>query len=165
MSESTPSSAQARDALDAIRHSQQTLLSDYIPSVFIRLAICLSFAAILFGYGMTEHENQWALAMWIGVFGLLIFTALYVYSYRLQGIKIRLLPRLGDSMKLNIGVGVVFVLLVFGSRLLRTGLGFEYAPHVCSFAAGALYFWLLAKYPPGWLLAKYPTGEVHKRDK
>ena len=158
MSESTPSSAQARDALDAIRHSQQTLLSDYIPSVFIRLAICLSFAAILFGYGMTEHENQWALAMWIGVFGLLIFTALYVYSYRLQGIKIRLLPRLrlGDSMTLDMGVGVVSGLVTLGSRLLRTELGFEYAPYVCSFAAGALYFWLLAK---------YPTGEVHKRDK
>ncbi|MEN1729077.1 MAG: hypothetical protein AAGJ52_11620 [Pseudomonadota bacterium] len=149
MSESTPSSSQAKEALDSIRDSQQSLLSDYIPSVFIRLAICLSFAAILFGYGMTEHENQWALAMWMGAIAFLLSTALYVYSYRLQGIKIRFFPRSGSSEKLNIGIGVVFALLVLGSRFLRTELGFAYSPHVCSSAAGVLYFWLLAKYPTG----------------
>lgn len=155
MSETTPTSTQAKNALDAVRQSQRSLLADSIPSVFIRLPISLSFAAIFFGYGMTEHENLWALAMWIGAIGFVVFTALYVYSYRLQGIKIRLLPRSGGSEKLNISLGIVFCALAFGSRLLRTELGFDFAPYLCSFAAGALYFWLLAK---------FPTGEVQVLD-
>ena len=149
MTDATPSASQAKDALNTALQSQQALLSEAKPSVLIRLLICVSFAAILFGYGMTEHENLWALAMWIGGIGFVIFTALYVYAYRLQGIKIRLLPRSSNSQKLNIGAGVIFCLLAFGGRWLRTGLGFEFAPHVCSFVAGALYFWLLAKFPTG----------------
>lgn len=155
MTESTSPSAQAKAALDAVRDSQQSLLADYTPSVFIRLPIALSLSAILFGYGMTEHENQWALAMWVGAIGFVIFTALYVYSYRLQGIRIRFLPRSGSSGTLNIAVGLVFVLLAFGSRLLRTELGFELSPHICALAAGVLFFWLQAR---------YPTGEVQVGD-
>ena len=156
MTEPTPSTSQAKEALGAIRDSQQTLLTEYTPSVLIRLPICLSFAAILFGYGMTEHENNWALAIWVGAVCFILFTALYAYSYRLQGIKIRFFPRSGKSEMTNIYIGLVFALLSLGSRHLRTELGIEFAPHICSFAAGVLFFWLQSK---------FPTGEIQVEDK
>ena len=44
-----------------------------------------------FSWGMTEHENMWALGMFIGAASFGIFVALYLYTFRLLGIKVSVL--------------------------------------------------------------------------
>lgn len=99
--------------------------------------------------GMTEHENNWALAIWVGALSFVLSTALYIYSYRLQGIKVSIFPRSSESEKINVYTGLIFAGLSFGSRFLRTDLGIDIAPHVCSLAATIGFFWLQRKFPTG----------------
>ncbi len=157
MNENKTSASDAKEALNLLDNTQQALLNDSTPSVWIRLVMSISFAAIFFGYGMTEHENMWALAMWIGAIMFGLTTALYIYTYRLQGIRIGFLPKSSQSEKLNVIAAFVFVILAFGGRYLRTEYGIEWSPHVCSFLAAVTFFWLQHKYPTGEIEVKEHT--------
>lgn len=56
-------------AIKTYAMSRQTILANATPSVFIGLLICTNFAAVFFDNGMPEHENLWALSIWVGATG------------------------------------------------------------------------------------------------
>jgi hypothetical protein len=133
-----------RDAIKSFR----------IPLLLITL-ISLSYSLIVFSWGMTEHENMWALGMYIGLAGLLIFTALYVYTFRLLGIKLDFLARTKERVRFELVQVVVFTVILIAGRQVRL-LGFEFAPHIAALIAGGYL---------AYLLYKYPTGEYITMDK
>ncbi|ESP91421.1 MULTISPECIES: hypothetical protein [Pseudoalteromonas] len=149
MNENMPSGSEAKDALDAVRNSQQSILVEYAPPIWLRFIMSVSYAAIFFGYGMTEHENNWALAIIVGTLLFALSCTLYFYLYRLQGIKIRLFPRSKTAEKINLYATFGFAGLGFCSRFLRTELGINWAPYFCALAACIAMFWLLVKLPTG----------------
>ena len=104
---------------------------------------------------MTEHENMWALGMYIGAAGLLIFTALYVYTFRLLGIKLSFLARTKERVRFELVQVVIFTVILIAGRQVRL-LGFEFAPHIAALIAGGYL---------AYLLYKYPTGEYITMDK
>ena len=126
-----------RDAIKSFR----------IPLLLITL-ISLSYSLVVFSWGMTEHENMWALGMYIGVAGLLIFTALYVYTFRLLGIKVNIKPMTKESVRFELVQAVIFTVILIASRQVRL-LGFEFAPHIAALIAGGYLAYLLYKYPTG----------------
>jgi hypothetical protein len=133
-----------RDAIKSFR----------IPLLLITL-ISLSYSLIVFSWGMTEHENMWALGMYIGVAGLLIFTALYVYTFRLLGIKVNIKPMTKENVRFELVHAVIFTVILIAGRQVRL-LGFEFAPHIAALIAGGYL---------AYLLYKYPTGEYITMDK
>ena len=133
-----------RDAIKSFR----------IPLLLITL-ISLSYSLAVFSWGMTEHENNWALGMFIGAACLLIFTALYVYTFRLLGIKLSVLVRTKERLKNELVLAVIFMVILFAGREVRL-LGFEFAPHVAALISGGYM---------AYLLYKYPTGEYLTRNK
>lgn len=147
--------AEAASALQSLDNAQQELIRESTPSVWIRLIMSLSYGAIFFGYSMTEHENMWALAIWIGAALFILSTALYIYTYKIQGIKINMFPKTDKSVKLNIYVAFGFAVLTFATRNLRTELDLELAPYLCAVLAAGVFFWLQGK---------YPTGEVERQE-
>ncbi|MBE1300685.1 MAG: hypothetical protein GJ680_12375 [Alteromonadaceae bacterium] len=147
--------AEAASALQSLDNAQQELIRESTPPVWIRLIMSLSFGSIFFGYGMTEHENMWALAIWIGAALFILSTALYMYTYKIQGIKVSLLPKTDKAEKLNVYAAFVFSFLAFATRYLRTEFGLEFAPYVCAILAAGVFFWLQSK---------YPTGEVERQE-
>ena len=74
--------ATKRDAIHSFR----------IPLLLITL-ISLSYSLVVFSWGMTEHENMWALGMYIGAASFGIFVAFYLYTFRHLGIKVSVLAR------------------------------------------------------------------------
>ena len=126
-----------RDAIKSFR----------IPLLLITL-ISLSYSLIVFSWGMTEHENMWALGMYIGVAGLLIFTALYVYTFRLLGIKLSFLARTKERVRFELVQVVIFTVILIAGRQVRL-LGFEFAPHIATLISGGYMVYLLYKYPTG----------------
>ena len=98
---------------------------------------------------------MWALGMYIGVAGLLIFTGLYVYTFRLLGIKLSFLARTKERVRFELVQVVIFTVIVIASRQVRL-LGFEFAPHIAALIAGGYL---------AYLLYKYPTGEYITMDK
>ena len=118
-----------------------------IPLLLITL-ISLSYSLVVFSWGMTEHENMWALGMYIGAAGFLIFIALYVYTFRLLGIKVSVLPRGKKRIISELVLAVIFGVIIIAGREFRL-LGFEFSPHIAALIAGGLLAYLLYKYPTG----------------
>lgn len=139
---------QASEALKSINQSQQQLLKRK-PPMLLTLLISVSYAIIILGYGMTEHENIWALAIWGGFAAYLIFCFAYWYSYRLLGMKLSLWPKSKHSEKMQILTGLTLAALLIIGRQLRLSFDWSYSPHVCAALSGLLLFYLLVKYPTG----------------
>jgi hypothetical protein len=97
---------------------------------------------------MTEHENMWALGMYIGAASFGIFVALYLYTFHLLGIKVSILARTKERIKSELILMVIFGVIVIAGRQVRL-LGFEYAPHIAALIAGGFMAYLLYKYPTG----------------
>lgn len=127
-----------RDAVKAFR----------IPLLLIML-ISFSYSLVVFGWGMTEHNNLWALGMYIGSASFGLFVAFYLYTFRLLGIKVNILPRLKERIKSDLVLLLIFaVILIFG-RQFRVYEGFEFAPHIAALISGGYMAYLLYKYPTG----------------
>ena len=107
-----------------------------------------TYALIVFGWGMSEHENLWALAMYIGGAGFFLTMALYYYTFRIMGIKLRVLPGTKSRAIFEFMQVIFFTAILVGGRELRLA-GFDYAPHVAALIAGVLICRLLYKYPMG----------------
>ena len=126
-----------------------------IPLLLITL-ISLSYSLIVFSWGMTEHENMWALGMYIGAASFGIFVALYLYTFRLLGIKVSVLARTKERIVSEIVVAIIFGVILVAGRQVRL-LGFEFAPHIAALIAGGYLAYLLYKYPTG----EYLQGIKH----
>ena len=126
-----------RDAIKSFR----------IPLILITL-ISLSYSLIVFSWGMAEGGNMWALGMYIGAASFGIFVALYLYTFRLLGIKVSVLVRTKERLKSELVLAVIFMVILFAGREVRL-LGFEFAPHVAALISGGYMAYLLYKYPTG----------------
>ena len=129
--------ATKRDAIQSFR----------IPLLLITL-ISLSYTLVVFSWGMTEHENMWALGMYIGAASFGIFVAFYLYTFRLLGIKVSVLARTKERIKSELLLLVIFGIILIAGRQVRL-LGFEYAPHIAALISGGYMAYLLYKYPTG----------------
>ena len=129
--------ATKRDAIRSFR----------IPLLLITL-ISLSYSLVVFSWGMTEHENMWALGMYIGAASFGIFVAFYLYTFRLLGIKVSVLARTKERIKSELLLLVIFGIILIAGRQVRL-LGFEYAPHIAALISGGYMAYLLYKYPTG----------------
>jgi hypothetical protein len=137
--------ATKRDAIQSFR----------IPLLLITL-ISLSYSLVFFSWGMTEHENMWALGMYIGAASFGILVAFYLYTFRLLGIKVSVLARTKERIKSELLLLVIFGIILIAGRQVRL-LGFEFAPHIAALIAGGYMAYLLYKYPTG----EYLLGSKH----
>ena len=112
-------------SVDLTKHD--AIKSFRIPLLLITL-ISLSYSLVVFSWGMTEHENMWALGMYIGAASFGIFVALYLYTFRLLGIKVSVLPRTKERIRSELVLAVIFAVILIAGRQVRL-LGFEFAPH------------------------------------
>ena len=98
---------------------------------------------------MTEHDNLWALGMYIGSASFGIFVAFYLYTFRLLGIKVNILPRSKERIKSELVLLLIFAVILILGRQFRVYEGFEYEPHIAALIAGGYMAYLLYKYPTG----------------
>jgi membrane associated rhomboid family serine protease len=153
----TISKEEAAATLKSIDSTKRDAIQSFrIPLLLITL-ISLSCSLVVFSWGMTEHDNLWALGMYIGSASFGIFVAFYLYTFRLLGIKVNILPRSKERIKSELVLLLIFaVILIFG-RQFRVYEGFEYAPHIAALIAGGYMAYLLYKYPTG----EYSTAKKY----
>ena len=140
-------------SVDLTKHD--AIKSFRIPLILITL-ISLSYSLIVFSWGMAEGGNMWALGMYIGAASFGIFVALYLYTFRLLGIKVSVLVRTKERLKSELVLAVIFMVILFAGREVRL-LGFEFAPHVAALISGGYMAYLLYKYPTGEYLTRNKT--------
>ena len=141
-------------SVDLTKHD--AIKSFRIPLILITL-ISLSYSLIVFSWGMAEGGNMWALGMYIGAASFGIFVALYLYTFRLLGIKVSVLPRTKERIKSELVLLLIFSVILILGRQFRVYEGFEYAPHVAALISGVYMVYLLYKYPTGEYLARNQT--------
>ena len=146
----TLSKEQASAILESVDSTKRDAVKSFrIPLILITV-ISLSCSLVVFSWGMTEHDNLWALGMYIGSASFGIFVAFYLYTFRLLGIKVNILPRSKERIKSGLVLLLICAVILILGRQFRVYEGFEFAPHVAALVAGSLV---------GYLLYKYPTGE------
>ena len=145
----TISKEEAAKTLQSVNLTKSDAIKAFrIPLLLIILISC-SYSLVVFGWGMTEHDNLWALGIYIGSASFGLFVAFYLYTFRLLGIKINILPRSKERIKSELVLLLIFaVILIFG-RQFRVYEGFEYAPHIAALISGSYMAYLLYKYPTG----------------
>ncbi len=152
------SNKEAIDALKTIKKTQQSAIDIYRPPLLLTIFASFSYALIVLSYGMTEHENQWALGMFVGGFGLAVSIAIMTYTLHILGIKLNFLPKDRQQTKFQLSQAIIFALLVFGGRELRL-MGLDFAPYVAAIGCGGLLVFLLYKYPAGAYSTKGKANE------
>ena len=145
----TISKEEAAETLQSVNLTKSDAIKAFrIPLLLIILISC-SYSLVVFGWGMTEHDNLWALGIYIGSASFGLFVAFYLYTFRLLGIKVNILPRSKERIKSDLVLLLIFaVILIFG-RQFRVYEGFEFAPHIAALISGGYMAYLLYKYPTG----------------
>jgi len=145
----TISKEEAAATLKSVDSTKRDAIRSFrIPLLLITL-MSLSYSLIVFSWGMTEHDNLWALGMYIGSASFGIFVAFYLYTFRLLGIKVNILPRSKERIKSELVLLLIFAVILILGRQFRVYEGFEYAPHIAALIAGGYMAYLLYKYPTG----------------
>ena len=149
----TISKEEAAATLKSVDLTKRDAIKSFRIPLILIILISLSYSLVVFSWGMTEHENMWALGMYIGAASFGIFVALYLYTFRLLGIKVSVLVRTKERLKSELVLAVIFMVILFAGREVRL-LGFEFAPHVAALISGGYMAYLLYKYPTGEYLIK-----------
>ena len=144
----TISKEEAAATLKSVDLTKRDAIKSFRIPLLLIILISLSYSLAVFSWGMTEHENMWALGMYIGAASFGIFVALYLYTFRLLGIKVSVLVRTKERLKSELVLAVIFMVILFAGREVRL-LGFEFAPHVAALISGGYMAYLLYKYPTG----------------
>ena len=145
----TISKEEAAETLQSVNLTKSDAIKAFrIPLLLIILISC-SYSLVVFGWGMTEHDNLWALGIYIGSASFGLFVAFYLYTFRLLGIKINILPRSKERIKSELILLLIFAVIFIFGRQFRVYEGFEYAPHIAALISGGYMAYLLYKYPTG----------------
>ena len=142
------SKEEAAATLKSVDATKRDAIQSFRISLLLIALISLSYSLVVFSWGMTEHENMWALGMYIGAASFGIFVAFYLYTFRLLGIKVSVLARTKERIKSELLLLVIFGIILIAGRQVRL-LGFEYAPHIAALISGGYMAYLLYKYPTG----------------
>ena len=148
----TISKEEAAATLKSVDLTKRDAIKSFRIPLLLIILISLSYSLAVFSWGMTEHENMWALGMYIGAASFGIFVALYLYTFRLLGIKVSVLPRGKKRIINELVLAVIFGVIIIAGREFRL-LGFEFAPHIAALISGGYMAYLLYKYPTGEYMA------------
>ena len=144
----TISKEEAAATLKSLDLTKRDAIKSFRVPLLLIILTSLSYSLIVFSWGMAEGGNMWALGMYIGAASFGIFVALYLYTFRLLGIKVSVLVRTKERLKSELVLAVIFMVILFAGREVRL-LGFEFAPHVAALISGGYMAYLLYKYPTG----------------
>ena len=144
----TISKEEAAAILKSVDSTKRDAIKSFRIPLLLIAGISNSWSLVVFSWGMTEHENMWALGMYIGAASFGIFVALYLYTFHLLGIKVSILARTKERIVSEIVLAIIFGVILVAGRQVRL-LGFEFAPHIAALIAGGYMAYLLYKYPTG----------------
>ena len=144
----TISKEEAAAILKSVDSTKRDAIKSFRIPLLLIAGISNSYSLVVFSWGMTEHENMWALGMYIGAASFGIFVALYLYTFHLLGIKVSVLARTKERIVSEIVLAIIFGVILVAGRQVRL-LGFEFAPHIAALIAGGYMAYLLYKYPTG----------------
>ena len=99
--------AEAQSALESLNKIGNETISSLRPPLWLIIIMSLLCGIFTFSMAAAEHENMWALGIWLSGISILLLVLFCRYSERLLGVKGKLLPSSGSG-KVFVGLQVLF---------------------------------------------------------
>ena len=144
----TVSREEARELLKELAIIKRGAVDSVSPPWWLNLLLSTSYGMIFVSYASMRHENVWALGLIASVSLLFLIARFIYYSYRLMGIKIRLMPETRSGQWLNIGHGALAAVGIVAGRELHVN-GYEWITYMMAFSLACFNAYLIHVYPTG----------------
>lgn len=139
---------QAQAALDAVKKINTDAVETQRAPLWLMTLLSAAYGMISFSYSSLGHDNLWILGLIGSTTVFMLLVMLLLYSYRLLGIKIKMLPTTSASKRFNVIQAVFFAAVFAGAREL-TIIGFDWAAYAGGAISAIGLFFLMYRYPTG----------------
>ena len=160
--------AEAQTALESLNKIGNETISSLRPPLWLIIIMSLLCGIFTFSWCAAEHENMWALGMWLSGISIFLLVLFCRYSERLLGVKGKLLPFSGSG-KIFIGLQMLFFALVMtagreGTLLGRPETRLEGAFPISDLPLAPYIAAIIVSLGVAYLTYKHPTNEWVQED-
>ncbi len=149
----TISAEEAQATLDSLTIIKRGAVAALRPPLWFIVIVALLYGLLTYSYASMRHENLWTLGVIIAVGGIFAMTLFLLYSYRLLGVKMGLVPASRRGKLFVFAQGLFITALLVITREMSTA-GMAWAAWVGAVVASLSF---------GLMMYLFPTGELTER--
>ena len=109
--------AEAQSALESLNKIGNETILQLRPPLWLITMISLLCGIFSFSLMAAEHENSWALGMWLSGISVVLLVLLARYSERLLGVRAPFLPHSGSGKVFLLLQALFFAVVLFAGRV------------------------------------------------
>ena len=160
--------AEAQSALESLNKIEKETISSLRPPLWLVTILSLLCGIFTFSLAVTEHENSWALVMWLSAISVVLLVLFWMYSARLLGVRAPVLPPSGSG-KIFLALQALFYAFVLfvgrGATLWgRPETRLEGAFPIADLPLAPYIAAVIVSLSVAYLTYKYPTNEWVQQD-
>ncbi|TQV87237.1 hypothetical protein [Aliikangiella coralliicola] len=144
---------EARAALESLEDTHRKAILFFRPPLWLNLLAASMFGMLTMSYALMSHDNNWVLGLDLSLAGFLLSVAFMFYSYRLLGIKMKIVPASLSGKIFQAVQAVIYSAIIFGARELYLD-GMAWTPYVAAVLNAGTFGYLIHHYPTGELVSK-----------
>ena len=160
--------AEAQSALESLNKIEKETISSLRPPLWLVTILSLLCGIFTFSLAVTEHENSWALVMWLSSISVVLLVLFTRYSDRLLGVRVRLLPPSGSGKVFVALQALFFAVVMLGGREAtlsgRPETRLEGAFPIADLPLAPYIAAIIVSLSVAYLTYKYPTNEWVQQD-
>ena len=143
------SANEAKASLDSLHKLNVDNIASLRPPIWYILTSAALIGLLTYSFASMRHENQWTLGLIFSLGAIILLSIFLVYSYRLLGIKLKLIPSSRAGKIFSFAQAIFFVITLTVAREFSTS-GVLWASN-CIVILNAITF--------AYIAYKHPTGE------
>ena len=160
--------AEAQSALESLNKIGNETISSLRPPLWLIIIMSLLSGILTFSMCAAEHENMWALGMWLSGIPIFLLVLFRIYSERLLGVRGKSLPSSGSG-KVFLGLQVLFFAVVMFVGRAATVAGrpetrLEGAFPIADLPLAPYIAAVIVSLSVAYLTYKHPTNEWVQQD-
>ena len=160
--------AEAQSTLESLNKIEKETISSLRPPLWLVTILSLLCGIFTFSLAVTEHENSWALVMWLSTISLVLLVLFTRYSERLLGVRVPLLPPSGSGKVFVALQALFFAVVMLGGREAtlsgRPETRLEGAFPIADLPLAPYIAAIIVSLSVAYLTYKYPTNEWVQQD-
>ena len=160
--------AEAQSALESLNKIGNETISSLRPPLWLITMISLLCGIFTFSFAVAEHENSWALGMWLSGISVALLVLFAKYSERLLGVRGPFLPTSGSGKVFLALQALFFAVVMFVGREAtvsgRPETRLEGAFPIADLPLAPYIAAVIVGLSVAYLTYKYPTNEWVRQD-
>jgi hypothetical protein len=166
--ENQTTTAEAQSALESLNKIGNETISSLRPPLWFITITSLLGGILTFSLAVTEHENDWALGVWLSGISLVLLVLFARYSERLLGVRGPLLPPSGSGKVFLLLQTLFFAVVMFVGREAtvsgRPETRLEGAFPIADLPLAPYIAAVIVSLSIAYVTYKYPTNEWVQQD-